>query len=321
MGTFRNAAARSAFIEGRRQGGEARCSICGRPLPRLDSAVEVDHTVPRSKGGGGGDNLRLSCKRCNRAKGGELLEEIGMDGVLEVFSAGVGPNCAGYGERGISYWNNRFRFERDWEGSEDFDKASCVADRSERSGFGAAGFVLRRGEDVHVEAHFLRDTSDNMAAVLALHFALENVLSGDLGGVQKVRLNTHYPFYVWVIEQGMLSYWNRRGWLTKGGKPIRNAWAWAAVYEQIRLLRVDCGLGLEGVSAHRAVGQHEIGQELALQEAVGELKRGVLWERIAWSGVSSLSPEEVGGYVPPAEANPKQAEENWEMIKRGLGLK
>ena len=53
------------------------CQYCGRRLPR--SELNLDHVVPRSKGGTSSwDNVVCSCFACNRKKGGLLLEETRM---------------------------------------------------------------------------------------------------------------------------------------------------------------------------------------------------------------------------------------------------
>lgn len=52
------------------------CQICHEPVP--DDQVEFDHLIPISKGGPvTAENLRLTCRSCNRRKRdslGELLE-------------------------------------------------------------------------------------------------------------------------------------------------------------------------------------------------------------------------------------------------------
>lgn len=58
------------------------CAICGRQID-LDApkntplAVEVDHIVPRSRGGAlyDIDNLQLTHSRCNRKKGARMTED------------------------------------------------------------------------------------------------------------------------------------------------------------------------------------------------------------------------------------------------------
>lgn len=46
------------------------CCWCARPLEWLHTTIE--HVVPRSRGGTDDiENLRLACKRCNRARGNE----------------------------------------------------------------------------------------------------------------------------------------------------------------------------------------------------------------------------------------------------------
>jgi 5-methylcytosine-specific restriction endonuclease McrA len=49
------------------------CQICHKPVP--DNEVEFDHRIPFSKGGPmTADNLRLSCRTCNRRKQASLSE-------------------------------------------------------------------------------------------------------------------------------------------------------------------------------------------------------------------------------------------------------
>lgn len=55
------------------------CIYCGRPLTA--ESMEIDHIVPRSKGGTGDyDNLVCSCPRCNALKGnkdaGEFVDSM-----------------------------------------------------------------------------------------------------------------------------------------------------------------------------------------------------------------------------------------------------
>lgn len=53
------------------------CQYCGKRLPR--SELNLDHVIPRSKGGTSSwDNVVCSCFVCNRKKGGLLLEETRM---------------------------------------------------------------------------------------------------------------------------------------------------------------------------------------------------------------------------------------------------
>lgn len=61
---------------------DAMCAICHKPID-LDApkntplAVEVDHIVPRSRGGSlyALDNLQLTHHRCNRKKGAKMAED------------------------------------------------------------------------------------------------------------------------------------------------------------------------------------------------------------------------------------------------------
>ena len=53
------------------------CQYCGRQFPR--SELNLDHVVPRSKGGKSvWENVVCSCLRCNRLKGGNSPAEAGM---------------------------------------------------------------------------------------------------------------------------------------------------------------------------------------------------------------------------------------------------
>jgi 5-methylcytosine-specific restriction endonuclease McrA len=53
------------------------CQYCGRRLRRSD--LNLDHVVPRSRGGGTSwDNVVCSCVPCNLRKGGRTPEEAGM---------------------------------------------------------------------------------------------------------------------------------------------------------------------------------------------------------------------------------------------------
>lgn len=51
------------------------CRYCGRKTPQV--VLEVDHVIPRSKGGEDAiENLMTSCWECNRGKGAFLLSEV-----------------------------------------------------------------------------------------------------------------------------------------------------------------------------------------------------------------------------------------------------
>jgi 5-methylcytosine-specific restriction endonuclease McrA len=53
------------------------CQYCGRAYPR--SELNLDHVVPRSRGGTATwENIVCSCLPCNKRKGGMLPEEVGM---------------------------------------------------------------------------------------------------------------------------------------------------------------------------------------------------------------------------------------------------
>lgn len=53
------------------------CQYCGRTHP--SSELNLDHVVPRSRGGESNwENIVCSCIPCNKRKGGKLPEEMGM---------------------------------------------------------------------------------------------------------------------------------------------------------------------------------------------------------------------------------------------------
>lgn len=55
----------------------SECQYCGRRLPRV--ALNLDHVVPRSRGGRSGwENVVCSCIECNRRKGDRTPAEAGM---------------------------------------------------------------------------------------------------------------------------------------------------------------------------------------------------------------------------------------------------
>ena len=60
------------------------CQYCGRQFPR--SELNLDHVVPRSKGGKSvWKNVVCSCLRCNRLKGGHRPAEAGMRLIRQPF--------------------------------------------------------------------------------------------------------------------------------------------------------------------------------------------------------------------------------------------
>ncbi len=61
---------------------DSMCAICQKPIdmeaaPFTALAVEVDHIVPRSRGGSfyALENLQLTHHRCNRKKGAKMAED------------------------------------------------------------------------------------------------------------------------------------------------------------------------------------------------------------------------------------------------------
>lgn len=53
----------------------AKCAGCG--FPKESFALEIDHDIPRSKGGTDHiSNLQLLCSRCNRRKGTDRLKHL-----------------------------------------------------------------------------------------------------------------------------------------------------------------------------------------------------------------------------------------------------
>lgn len=56
-------------------GCNGRCYYCGKDVDPFEH-WEPDHLIPRSQGGGDElANLVLSCRRCNRSKGGRTVDE------------------------------------------------------------------------------------------------------------------------------------------------------------------------------------------------------------------------------------------------------
>jgi len=59
-----------------------RCQYCGRKAPNVE--LEVDHIVPKVKGGtNSSNNLITSCVDCNRGKGRSQLEVIPLKELTE----------------------------------------------------------------------------------------------------------------------------------------------------------------------------------------------------------------------------------------------
>ena len=51
------------------------CQYCGRKVP--DIILEIDHIMPKSKGGLNEiNNYKTACKECNKGKGDKILEEF-----------------------------------------------------------------------------------------------------------------------------------------------------------------------------------------------------------------------------------------------------
>lgn len=66
------------------------CQYCGKRMPR--SRLNLDHVVPRSRGGKTTwENVVTSCHACNRQKGGRLPEEAGLKLIRHPFRPKVAP--------------------------------------------------------------------------------------------------------------------------------------------------------------------------------------------------------------------------------------
>lgn len=50
----------------RRSSSHRKCWYCGKSFH--STRPTFDHQIPRSRGGGGGENLVLACKQCNNRK-------------------------------------------------------------------------------------------------------------------------------------------------------------------------------------------------------------------------------------------------------------
>ncbi len=60
------------------------CQYCGR-TPKDGTKLEVDHIVPKSKGGDNKmDNLITACFECNQGKKDVLLEQRAQDNVIKI---------------------------------------------------------------------------------------------------------------------------------------------------------------------------------------------------------------------------------------------
>jgi 5-methylcytosine-specific restriction endonuclease McrA len=69
--------------------GPRVCAYCGRTIGY--KTATLDHIVPRARGGADGpENLTLSCKRCNQAKGCRTPIEWALD----ILRGGVPPKAA-----------------------------------------------------------------------------------------------------------------------------------------------------------------------------------------------------------------------------------
>jgi 5-methylcytosine-specific restriction endonuclease McrA len=66
------------------------CQYCGARMPR--SRLNLDHVVPRSRGGKTTwENVVTSCHDCNRKKGGRLPQEAGLKLIRAPFRPKVAP--------------------------------------------------------------------------------------------------------------------------------------------------------------------------------------------------------------------------------------
>lgn len=60
---------------------KGRCYLCGSYPPVEE--IEIDHVIPKSKGGGDHDsNLAVACATCNRSKGARMLTDAEGSGTL-----------------------------------------------------------------------------------------------------------------------------------------------------------------------------------------------------------------------------------------------
>jgi len=80
-----------------------RCEYCGYPEAASSTPLEVDHIVPRARGGiATFDNLALCCRRCNLYK---RVQTEAVDPVTAVTVRLFNPRT--------QQWREHFRLERD----------------------------------------------------------------------------------------------------------------------------------------------------------------------------------------------------------------
>lgn len=65
-----------------REAARDRCGYCLSPQRLVMAALEIEHLLPRSKGGDDTeDNLWLSCSLCNRYKGAQISATDTLNGI------------------------------------------------------------------------------------------------------------------------------------------------------------------------------------------------------------------------------------------------
>lgn len=262
------------------------CGRCGQSLLFRDA--EVDHLTPQSKGGKDTmDNMRVICRGCNVDKGGDPCgvphvteyEEPLRDDVLEIHYTGVGPDLVGPDPvKGRTFWNPQSHWNHLLSASPLKSTPKYRGEAQEHGDIGGWAFCLVRGDKSAVVGGDAGITSDNRMAVYALWQGLKAALEvrkrrGD--AIREVRVLGNNPCHNWIIEEGILSWWQQKGWVHKSGKPVRNADLWRRVAAARRGLRAGEKMGPESVPA-----PGWIRKETALR--VLESAEGFRQRRIDW---------------------------------------
>jgi len=69
------------------------CRYCGRMPP--EAVLEIDHIIPRSKGGTNGiDNLVTCCRECNQGKRVKIMPQVKAVGIKRKFTYKEGSNAS-----------------------------------------------------------------------------------------------------------------------------------------------------------------------------------------------------------------------------------
>lgn len=143
------------------------------------------------------------------------------------------------------------------------EKTICFTDGASRGNPGPAGwgFILATDDAVVEKGGFIKEGTNNQAELTAVCEALELAKEKDITELFLYTDSAH-------IRQGADSWlerWQRDGWETKGGKPIKNKQLWQ------RLSKLQSGLNVtyEQVRAHAGIPANERADDIATAFADG----------------------------------------------------